>query len=190
MKITTRGDTEMKKKLNDAVEAGNDAYADLMEEEFHDAGWYAPEVLKAMRESDDFYCTPFAQIRAPILHDGRVVLLGDSGYATPGFGTSLAIMGGYVLAGEIMNNSGDLKLAAKGYADLMRPFAKSSQGGDQAMQILNPQTQWAITLRNIFLGTIVFLRIDKLAVMLAALFGMNESKLKMPDYQWPAEKST
>jgi len=87
-----------------------------------------------MRESDDFYCSLFGQIRSPKIHDGRVVLLGDAGYATPGFGTSLAIIGGYVLAGELLSHPGDVKTALERYEEIMLPFAKNSQSGDAATQ--------------------------------------------------------
>jgi 2-polyprenyl-6-methoxyphenol hydroxylase-like FAD-dependent oxidoreductase len=126
MNVTTSGDIERKERLNRAVREGNESYMKLMEEMFRDAGWVAPEVLQGMRESDDFYCSLFGQVRSPIIQDGRVVLLGDAGYATPGFGTSLAIIGGYVLAGELLGHPGDVKTALKRYEELMLPFAKGS----------------------------------------------------------------
>lgn len=58
--------------------------------------------------------------------------------ATPGFGTSLAIIGGYVLAGELLDHPGDVKAALERYENIMLPFVKNSQGGDSAMEFLNP----------------------------------------------------
>ncbi|TVY50980.1 Uncharacterized protein LCER1_G007812 [Lachnellula cervina] len=187
MNVTTSGEVETKERLNRAFREGNESYMALMEEMFRDAGWVAPEVLQGMRESDDFYCSLFGQIRAPKLQSGRVVLLGDAGYATPGFGTSLAIIGGYVLAGELMNHPGDVKTALQRYEGLMAPFVKESQGGDQMMQYFNPRTQMGIRIRNALLGFVTGMRLDRLVVAGAAMLGFGETKLSMPDYQWPAE---
>ena len=188
MNITAKGDVERKERLNTAMREGNESYMKLMEELFSDVGWLAPEVLKGMRESDDFYCSIFGQVRSPKLHENRVVLLGDAGYATPGFGTSLAIIGGYVLAGELLRSgeSGDITAALKRYEDLMLPFVKSSQGADYAMQLLNPQTWWGIGIRNKIASTVTWLRLDKLAVTMGAMLGFAEKKLALPDYEWPA----
>jgi 2-polyprenyl-6-methoxyphenol hydroxylase-like FAD-dependent oxidoreductase len=140
-----------------------------------------------MRESDDFYCSLFGQIRSPKLYDGCVVLLGDAGYATPGFGTSLAIIGGYVLAGELLSHPGDVKTALERYEEIMLPFAKNSQGGDNAMQLLNPQTLWGIRIRNAILGFVTWTKLDRLAMAVASALGFTAKKVPMPDYQWPAK---
>ena len=187
MNVRTKGDIEAKERLDKALREGNESYMKLMEEMFRDVGWLAPEVLRAMRESDDFYCSLFGQIRSPKIHDGRVVLLGDAGYATPGMGTSLAIIGGYVLAGELLSSSGDVKTALERYGDIMVPFVKTQQGTDNAMQILNPQTLWGIRVRNAVLGFVTWSRLDRLAITVGAALGFTEKKVPMPDYPWPAE---
>ena len=187
MNVRTKGDIETKERLDKALREGNESYMKLMEETFRDVGWLAPEVLRAMRESEDFYCSLFGQIRSPKIHDGRVVLLGDAGYATPGIGTSLAIIGGYVLAGELLNSSGDVKTALERYGDIMVPFVKTQQGTDNAMQILNPQTLWGIRIRNAVLGFVTWSRLDRLAITVGAALGFTEKKVPMPDYPWPAE---
>ena len=183
--VTTSGDVETRKRLDKALREGNESYMELMEEMFRDAGWLAPEVLRGMRESDDFYCSLFGQIRSPKIHDGRVVLLGDAGYATPGIGTSLAIIGGYVLAGELLSHPGDVKTALERYEGILIPFAKGQQGGDSAMQLLNPQTSWGISIRNAILGFVTWAKLDRLAITAASALGFTEKKVSMPDYQWP-----
>ena len=187
LNVTTSGDIETKERLNKALREGNESYMKLMEEMFRDVGWLAPEVLRSMRESDDFYCSLFGQIRSPKIYDGRVVLLGDAGYATPGMGTSLAIIGGYVLAGELLNSSGDVKTALERYGDIMVPFVKQQQGTDNVMQILNPQTLWGIRIRNAILGFVTWSRLDRLAIAVGSALGFAEKKVPMPDYPWPAE---
>jgi 2-polyprenyl-6-methoxyphenol hydroxylase-like FAD-dependent oxidoreductase len=189
MSITTKAETQMKDRLNRAIKEGNESYMNLMEEQFSSTGWLAPEALTSMRESDDFYCSIFAQIRSPKLQSGRVVLMGDAGYATPGIGTSLAIMGGYVLAGELLSRSGDVHAAAKAYENLMQPFVKSQQGNDNVMQYLNPQTAWGLYIRDLILGLFTGLRIDRLFLWATAVLGIKEKQLETPDYPWPMEKT-
>lgn len=187
MNVTWNSNVEMKARLNKALKEGNESYMKLMEELYADMGWLTPEVLKGMRESDDFYCTLFGQIRSPKLHDRHVVLLGDAGYATPGFGTSLAIIGGYVLAGELLRSEGDVKQALEAYSGLMLPFVKSSQGNDIAMQLFTPQTWWGIWIRNTILRIVTTLRLDKLVMSAAAKFGFTEKKAPLPEYPWPVK---
>lgn len=183
--VTTSREIETREKLNKALRDGHESYMELMEELFRDAGWMAPEVLRNMRESDDFYCSPFGQVRSPKIHDGRVVLLGDAGYATPGFGTSLAIMGGYVLAGELLSHPGDVKVALEQYEGFMLPAVKKSQGGDGMMQILNPQTRWGLRIRDAILGFVTWTKLDTMAIAAASVLGFTEQKFPLPDYQWP-----
>ena len=186
MNITPSSDVATKEKFNKALREGDESYKKLMEEVFRDVGWLTPEVLAGMRESDDFYCYLFAQIRSPSLHRGRVVLLGDAGYATPGIGTSLAIMGGYILAGEMLRHPGDYAMSLKNYEDLMAPFVKSQQHGANGMQYAMPQTQWGINIRNAIMGFVFGTGLDRLAIAGAAALGLSEKKLALPDYQWPA----
>lgn len=187
MNVSWRSDKAASDKFNTALREGEQSYKKLMVETFTDAGWLAPEVLKGMHETDDFYCSLFAQVRSPKIQDNRVVLLGDAGYATPGFGTSLAIMGGYVLAGELLNNKGDVQAAARRYEELMMPFAKASQGDDIFMQLFNPQTWWGIWIKNTLLWAVTSSRLDKLAIWAATWLGIKEKKLDMPNYPWPTQ---
>lgn len=184
--VTPDGDTMLSQRLKDGLEQGHEAYKDLMEELFQDAGWIAKEVIEGMRGSDDFYCSIFAQTRSPRLCDGRVVLLGDTGYATPGIGTSLAIIGGYVLAGEILRDDCDVRPALEAYEALMQPFVQTQQRSTNMMRYLNPQTEWGIVIRNTFMRVATFLMLDYLAMVCASWLGFTEKKLVMPQYKWPA----
>jgi 2-polyprenyl-6-methoxyphenol hydroxylase-like FAD-dependent oxidoreductase len=83
-----------------------------------------------MRERPDFYCDTMAQIRRPHWSKGCVTLVGDAAYsATPmsGQGTSIAIVGAYILAGELLEARGDYQTAFSNYEKLMRPFANKNQ---------------------------------------------------------------
>lgn len=97
---------------------------------FADFGWWAPRMLDGMDRAEDFYLAPMVQIRMDSWSRGRVVLLGDAAWCTTplsGQGTSLAIVGGYVLAGELAAADGDVARALAGFETLMRPFVAANQ---------------------------------------------------------------
>ncbi|KAF3291395.1 hypothetical protein TWF970_000609 [Orbilia oligospora] len=76
----------------------------LLRKEFTDAGWQAQRLLDSIPTAPDFYFQAMQQIKMTKWSTGRIVCLGDTAYApTPltGMGTSLAINGAYVLAGEL-----------------------------------------------------------------------------------------
>ncbi|MEW9554010.1 FAD-dependent monooxygenase [Nonomuraea sp. NPDC050783] len=88
-------------------------------------GWQVPRLLDAVREAGDFYFDAVCQIRMERWSKGRAVLLGDAAYcASPasGQGTSLAIVGAYVLAGELAAGRGP-----EGYERELRDFVAANQ---------------------------------------------------------------
>ena len=81
-----------------------DEQRQILVERFAGAGWQCDALLAAAQEADDFYFDAFLQIHMPSWVSGRVALVGDAGYcASPlsGMGTSLALVGAYLLAGEL-----------------------------------------------------------------------------------------
>jgi len=186
--VVTDGDPKVLARHRDALNKGNKEYKALMDSVFADAGWLAAEVLKGMNESEDYYCSEVAQIRTDTLWHGRVVLLGDAGYCpTPltGFGTSLAIIGGYVLAGEILRSAGDVETALASYQDLMLPYVKKVQYMPVAPQYLNPRTGWGLSIMRNVMWFVTWTRLDKLMLKLASLPSLQPSKFEMPEYEWP-----
>jgi 2-polyprenyl-6-methoxyphenol hydroxylase-like FAD-dependent oxidoreductase len=93
-------------------------------------GGEVPRLLELMPGASDFYFDAAAQISMAYWSQGRVVLAGDAGYcASPmsGQGTSLALIGAYVLAGELAAASGDYQTAFHQYEKQMRPFVAINQ---------------------------------------------------------------
>ncbi|WP_084962068.1 FAD-dependent monooxygenase [Thermoactinospora rubra] len=92
-------------------------------------GWEVPRLLEAMWRAPDFYFDSMAQVRMDAWTSGRVTLLGDAGYcASPlsGQGTSLALVGAYVLAAELAA-ADDVEGGLAAYERRMRPFAEANQ---------------------------------------------------------------
>jgi 2-polyprenyl-6-methoxyphenol hydroxylase-like FAD-dependent oxidoreductase len=91
-------------------------------------GWEVPRLLEMMPSAADYYFDAAAQITMAHWTQGRVALVGDAGYcASPmsGQGTSLALIGAYVLAGELA--SGAYQTAFDRYEKEMRPFVALNQ---------------------------------------------------------------
>jgi 2-polyprenyl-6-methoxyphenol hydroxylase-like FAD-dependent oxidoreductase len=92
-------------------------------------GTIAQRILDELDNVQDFYFGPMSQVQVSAWSNGRVALLGDAAYCpTPftGKGTALALVGAYILAGEIMR-SADPAAPFGAYERIMRPYAERTQ---------------------------------------------------------------
>ena len=99
----------------------------LLAEAFAGEGWEVPRLLEKMHTAPDLYFDAVSQIRMERWSHGRVVLLGDAGYSPAlltGQGSTLAMMGAYILAGELKVALGDHKLAFPQYEQAFRPVVR------------------------------------------------------------------
>ncbi|MCX5377355.1 FAD-dependent monooxygenase [Streptomyces sp. NBC_00091] len=102
----------------------------LLAEAYAGEGWEVPRLLEAVGDAPDFYFDSLSQVRMDRWSKGRTVLVGDAAYcASPasGQGTSLALVGGYVLAGELAAALGGYEAAFVAYESAMRPFVEANQ---------------------------------------------------------------
>lgn len=83
----------------------------LVREAFAGAGWAElPRVMAELERTPAFYFDAITQLRMDSWSRGRVSLVGDAGYSpgpAVGGSTSLAVVGAYVLAGELAAAGGD-----------------------------------------------------------------------------------
>lgn len=101
----------------------------LLREVFAGMGWRAEELLAAADADEDFHLDTVSQVHMEHWTRGRVALLGDAGYCgspLTGMGTSLALVGAYVLAGELGRADGDHRAAFARYEEVMRPYVAAS----------------------------------------------------------------
>lgn len=97
---------------------------------FKDAGWEAKHLLDRLETCSDFYFDSITQVKMQSWTNDRVALVGDAGYcASPlsGQGTSLALVGAYILAGELYAAKGEHTKAFAEYNKKMRPFVEANQ---------------------------------------------------------------
>jgi 2-polyprenyl-6-methoxyphenol hydroxylase-like FAD-dependent oxidoreductase len=130
----------------------------LIAGKFGDMGGEVPSMLAELDRLDDFYLDAIAQVRMNGRYtSGRVALVGDAGYGNTlgGFGTGLAVVGAYVLAGELAAAAGNHTAAYARYDKIMRRYAKIA-GNTNTGRFLAPKTAWGIRARNRFLGSWAF----------------------------------
>lgn len=147
---------------NAAIRAGRQKQEYLVRQHFADAGWQAARLLDAMSAAPDFYFHPMQQIKMEKWSRNRVVCLGDTAFApTPltGMGTSLAVIGGYMLAGELAKLAVGQhpRTALDGYEKAFRPFVEQTQ---HVMGIfpgaVHPATAWKRWLLQTAVSTVAW----------------------------------
>lgn len=113
-------------------------------------GWRVPEMVDAAVDAPEFYLDALARTRMTSFTRGRVALLGDAGYANTlgGFGTGLAIVGAYVLAGELEAAGGDHEAAFAAYDRRMGPLSKVARRAN-AGPFLAPPSALRIRMRDL-----------------------------------------
>lgn len=115
-------------------------------------GWQVPALLDHMSDAPDWYFDALSVIEMDRWHTGRVALLGDAAFgASPasGQGTSMALVGAYVLAGELAAAHGDHRAGFAGYEREMRDFVTRNQA--MSRHIKHIVTQSSAALRFTYL---------------------------------------
>jgi 2-polyprenyl-6-methoxyphenol hydroxylase-like FAD-dependent oxidoreductase len=130
----------------------------ILTETFAGAGWEVPRLLQALWQSPDFYFDRVCQVRLDRWWDDRVALVGDAAYCPSpmaGVGTSLALVGAYVLAGELATAGDDLRRAFERYQAEMADFVRQAQAlANGARFSLTPKTRTHIWFRNQMIRTL------------------------------------
>ncbi|MFF0267658.1 FAD-dependent monooxygenase [Kribbella sp. NPDC004536] len=102
----------------------------LLRERMADLGWLTPRILAHLDETPDFYLDQVAQVVMERWHVGRVGLIGDAAYcASPmsGQGTGLALVGAYLLAGELAAADWDPEAGFAAYEARLRSMVEACQ---------------------------------------------------------------
>lgn len=160
----------------------------LMHTLFSDAGWESPRVLAGMDAADDFYMQEVAQVKLPVekWSKDRIAVVGDAAYCPSpisGMGTTVAITGAYILAGEVARNPRDPALAFSAYEALMRPFVNKAQKLFPGTPwLINPETRWGIWALRSFFALMSWA--TGLQEVLAKFTGPPVDAIALPDYRF------
>ncbi|MGU3294691.1 FAD-dependent monooxygenase [Williamsia sp. M5A3_1d] len=106
------------------------AQKSLLRERVAGLGWLTPQIVAHLDAAPDFYLDQVAQVVMDRWSDGRVALLGDAAFSSSpmsGQGTGLALVGAYVMAGELAAAGWDPGAAFARYEERMRPFVEANQ---------------------------------------------------------------
>jgi 2-polyprenyl-6-methoxyphenol hydroxylase-like FAD-dependent oxidoreductase len=150
------------------VEAQKKFWADR----FRDAGWQAERFIAGMQDADFFYSQEVVQVRTGTWANGRVALVGDAGYCPSpfsGMGTSAALVGAYVLAGEISRTPDDPPAAFARYHEALQPFVDRVQAevNPKLLRIGFPKGRLGIGALLTMARVGSFLRLPELAARFA-----------------------
>jgi len=102
----------------------------LLREQMAGFGWETARILSHLDDTPDFYLDQVAQVVMDHWSLGRVGLLGDAAFsASPmsGAGTGLALVGAYMLAGELAAADWNPEAGFAGYEDRMRTYVEDNQ---------------------------------------------------------------
>jgi 2-polyprenyl-6-methoxyphenol hydroxylase-like FAD-dependent oxidoreductase len=106
------------------------AQMELVARHTAELGWVVPQIVDHMHDATSFHFDSRSQVVMEHWTSGRVALVGDAGYAvslTTGQGASMAMVGAYVLAGELATALGDLSTAISRYEDELRDYVLRNQ---------------------------------------------------------------
>jgi 2-polyprenyl-6-methoxyphenol hydroxylase-like FAD-dependent oxidoreductase len=130
----------------------------LVKDAFAGSGWEVARLLAAVDDADDFYLDSMSQVQLPRWSAGRVTLIGDAAHCpapASGQGTSLALVGAYVLAQKLAAGDHDTAFAA--YETAMRPYVEKNQAfGRKMAKDMVPGSRFAIAVRNYGMRTLKF----------------------------------
>lgn len=123
----------------------------LLRQTFGPMGWEMPAMLEALDRCRDLYVDSVSQVRMDDWTKGRVALLGDAAFGPSflaGQGSALAMIGAYVLAGEL-KRVGDHAGAFAAYQARLKPFmAKKQAAATKFGGAFAPKSQFGIAFRN------------------------------------------
>ncbi|MFJ2738862.1 FAD-dependent monooxygenase [Streptomyces sp. NPDC087440] len=158
------------------------AQQEFLRRHYADAGWETPRVLDGMAASEDFHFEAVGQLHLPRWSHGRIGVLGDAAHcASPlsGMGTSLALVGAYVLAGELARHA-DHRVAFRSYETIMRPYVAQAQRVPKAAPfVAHPKTRAGVEVFRTLAGIAASPRVGGLA---GRFTNPPADAIDLPDY--------
>lgn len=129
----------------------------IVAEKFAGIGGQVPGMLAELPLLDGFYLDSLSKVSMKNFVSGRVALVGDAGYGITlgGFGTGLAVVGAYVLAGELAAAGGDYEVAFPRYQEIMKQYLRKADDSRPG-PFLAPKTALGLRFRNWFVGSRAF----------------------------------
>jgi 2-polyprenyl-6-methoxyphenol hydroxylase-like FAD-dependent oxidoreductase len=127
----------------------------ILAEVFTGMGWHTSELMAALPHAPELYFDAICRVDVDPWAHGRTVLLGDAAWGATigGMGNGTAVVGAYVLAGELAAADGEHRIAFANYQQRLRAFARRCQNtGNGTGRFLAPRRAATIWLRNTWLN--------------------------------------
>lgn len=158
----------------------------ILKEKLSGAGWEEDRLMEEIEKNDDVYFDGISQVHAPRWFNGRTGMIGDAAYCpTPltGMGTTLAITGAYLLAGELSRHEkhGD---AFTAYEERMRPFVKDIQKLPPGVPWLaHPKSKFGVKMVNTLARILASGPVKKISKLFAGKeTEPTKDKIDLPDF--------
>jgi 2-polyprenyl-6-methoxyphenol hydroxylase-like FAD-dependent oxidoreductase len=155
----------------------------LFVERYAGMGWEVPTLLDGLAETPEVYFDSIAQVHLDSYARGRVCLTGDAAWcASPrsGMGTTLALVGSYVLAHEMQGAGDDYAAAFARYQRLLAPYvARCQKLAIDALRTERFSSGRLAPLRNVALR---MLRIPAVSKLVARQSLAAARSFSLPDY--------
>ncbi|MFG1683778.1 FAD-dependent monooxygenase [Nonomuraea sp. NPDC049269] len=161
---------------------------ELLRERFAGVGWEVPRLLAELDRTPAFYFDSITQLRLDTWSRGRVTLVGDAGYCpgpAVGGSTSLAVVGAYILAGELAAAHGDHERAFPAYEAEIGEYVRRSRAfAVGAAKRIVPGTRfdlWALTQAARLIGHVP-VAVSKAAAKLGSKGIRLHDSIALKDY--------
>ena len=155
----------------------------LFAQRFAGMGWEVPNLLEGLAEASEVYFDSIAQVHLDSYSRERVCLIGDAAWcASPrsGMGTSLAVVGAYVLAHELRASGADHAAAFAKYQRLLAPYvARSQKLAIDTLKTDRFSSGWRARLRNVGLRLLRIPPVSKLVARQSLAVGRS---FTLPSY--------
>ncbi|HWB27590.1 MAG TPA: FAD-dependent monooxygenase [Chitinophagaceae bacterium] len=157
-----------------------EAQKQILRNQFENIGWRCADLISEIDTAPDFYFDVVSQIQMRNWSKDRIVLVGDAcdcPSLLSGQGSTLAMVGAYILAGELKNANGNFKVAFEQYQNIFKGFIDDKQLLAQkfAKQFV-PKSTFGIWARNVVVSLMFLPFVSKLLVR------QFTDNLKLKDY--------
>jgi 2-polyprenyl-6-methoxyphenol hydroxylase-like FAD-dependent oxidoreductase len=159
----------------------------ILKEKLLGAGWEADRLIAEVEKNNDVYFDGISQVHAARWFSGRTGMIGDAAYCpTPltGMGTTLAIVGAYLLAGELSRHDRH-ENAFAAYEKRMRPFVEDVQSLPPGVPWLaHPKSKFGVSLVNTVAGILASRVVKKISKLFSSKEkDVTKDKIELPDFQ-------
>ncbi|UKT64287.1 FAD-dependent monooxygenase [Pedobacter mucosus] len=166
----------------------NNEQKEVLKHKLLGAGWEEERLMNEIENNRDVYFDGISQVQAPRWFDGRAGMIGDAAYCpTPltGMGTTLAIVGAYLLAGELSRHDHH-ENAFLAYKKRMRPFVEKVQKLPPGVPWLaHPKSKFGVIVLNTVASIIASRFVAKIKKIFSGEKEANVTKddIELPNYE-------